>query len=617
MSRTNNVRGPTSALTDFLRASGITPTTIANRAATRVRPQDQDQPVAGPSTAQESEPITSANRSTARSRRSTRASGYASDDLDQPEGEVEAGDAMDVDEAEEQATPAKKRKLTKAAEAKLKAKEKKKGKKGSGDEADPDEDAYTALSKSLWTNGASKPPVGSFENCAICNKQFTVTKYTMAANSGNGYLCHQCAKAGGNDPFKKPAIPKKRKAPADKRNITNFEEKRFPSLVSVCIQLITKHIDDIDALGDIGTLNVEAISKALSKNRGLTPENAHLFYNAGNASLTLFDATNLPSPAFETLAYHNANLTSLRLDFCGHLDDKAFKVFSTSLASLERIELLGPFLVRPLGWQSFFKSHPNLEAFLITQSPRFDDACVKSLVENCPGLKELRLKEIGHMNDVFLKEIRGFKKGLQYLDLSDPSQSCGEDAMIALLRSVACKSLSHLNLSKHDLLSDEFLSKGLLPFTKILRSLTLSYLPELTDTGVSTFFSDWTNAALVSIDLSRNDQLGNAALESLMKHSGSQLEELNVNGWKEVGEDALMMVGRLGKELKRVDVGWCREMNDFVMKFWLEGEIVRRASKGGCTKLEEIKVWGCNKITHACPRKKGVLLIGVESHTSR
>ena len=34
-------------------------------------------------------------------------------------------------------------------------------------------------------------------------------------------------------------------------------------------QLITKHIDDIEALGDIGSLNVEAISKALSKNRGL------------------------------------------------------------------------------------------------------------------------------------------------------------------------------------------------------------------------------------------------------------------------------------------------------------------------------------------------------------
>ena len=98
-------------------------------------------------------------------------SGYASDNLDEPEGGDTAGDAMDVDgEDEENTVSTRKRKRTKAAEAKLKAKEKKK--KGSDDD-DEDEDAYTALSKSLWSNVSSKPPVGSFENCAVCKKQFT------------------------------------------------------------------------------------------------------------------------------------------------------------------------------------------------------------------------------------------------------------------------------------------------------------------------------------------------------------------------------------------------------------------------------------------------------------
>ena len=81
---------------------------------------------------------------------------------------------MAVDDEERENLSSKKHKLTKAAQAKLKAKEAEKaGKKGSDDESG-DEDAYTALSKSLWTNGASKPPVGSFENCAACGKQFTV-----------------------------------------------------------------------------------------------------------------------------------------------------------------------------------------------------------------------------------------------------------------------------------------------------------------------------------------------------------------------------------------------------------------------------------------------------------
>ncbi|KAF8959677.1 hypothetical protein BDZ97DRAFT_1666772 [Flammula alnicola] len=523
---------------------------------------------------------------------------------------------MDVDE---EPAPAKKRKLSKAAEAKLKAKQKK-GKKDSDDDDDGEDDAYTALSKSLLTNGASKPPVGSFENCAVCGKQFTVTKYTMAASSGKGFLCHQCAKAGGNDPFKKPAVPKKRKAPADKRKITNFEEARFPSLVSVCIQLITKHINDIDVLGDIGAMNVEAISKALSKNRGLTPENVHLFYNPANASLTLFDATNLPSPALETLAYHNRNLVSLRLDFCGHLDDASFNVFSTSLPSLERIELLGPFLVRTPAWQKFFKSHPNLEGFLITQSPRFNEDCIKSLVVHCPGIKDLRLKEIGQMNDSFLSEIQELEGGLHYLDISDPSHSCSDEALVALISAVG-EDLISLNVSKHISLTDDFLKDGLLPHVKHLESLTLSYLPELTDAGVSQFFDAWSkrkhNNALSSLDISRNDALGSLALESILKHSGKKLTELNINGWKDVGEKALKVIGRVGVELRKLDVGWCRAVDDFVVQMWLEGETKRNVKTGGCRHLEELKVWGCNRVTSACPKKRGVMILGVESHTAR
>ena len=83
------------------------------------------------------------------------------------------------EDAQEEKPAAKKRKLTKAAEAKLKAKEKAKKKKGKNDDGDDDDnnsegDAYNALSKSFWSNNGSKPPVGDFEDCARCEKQFTV-----------------------------------------------------------------------------------------------------------------------------------------------------------------------------------------------------------------------------------------------------------------------------------------------------------------------------------------------------------------------------------------------------------------------------------------------------------
>lgn len=319
--------------------------------------------------------------------------------------------------------------------------------------------------------------------------------------------------------------------------------------------------------------------------------------------LILICAQDLPSPALETLAYHNANLVSLRLDFCGHLDDTAFKIFSTSLPALKRIELLGPFLVRSPAWQDFFKSHPKLEGFLITQSPRFDDACIKALVKHCPGITDLRLKEVGKLDDSFLDQIKLLKRGLSYLDLSDPSHSCSDKGMIALIRAVG-KTLTHLNVSSHADLSDQFLAKGFLPHVKSLETLVLSHLPELTDAGLSEFFENWTkNPPLTSLDISRNDALTGVSLNGILDHSGGSLVELNINGLKDVEEEALRKIGKTCPALKKLDVGFCRCVDNFVIQAWLEGEVYKGVRTGGCSHLEELKVWGCNKVTVSCPKK--------------
>jgi len=159
-------------------------------------------------------------------------------------------------DSEDDAPAEKKRKLSKTTTEKYRTGAKKKAKKFDDDDYDNGEDdAYTALSKSLWTNksGNPKPPIGSREKCAKCSKQFTMvrfstllsashsyfvkTKYTMAANPQPGYLCHLCVKASGTDPFKKPRAPRRRKPATEKRNITNYQERRFPTLVSLCIKV--------------------------------------------------------------------------------------------------------------------------------------------------------------------------------------------------------------------------------------------------------------------------------------------------------------------------------------------------------------------------------------------
>ncbi|KAH9923728.1 RNI-like protein [Epithele typhae] len=593
MSRRNNVRGPTSALTEFLRESGITPTTIARRARTRQVPQDQ--PTAGPSNQAQGEQ--EGGNEDSEMAEAQENGGYASDDLDEPE---------------EDEPPPKKQKISRAAAAKQKAAEKakakgkgKKGKKGDEDDdyEDDEDDPYSALSK-MWKNDVSKPPVGSFEDCVRCSKQFTVTKYTMAANPPPGWLCHNCAKSSGADPFKKPAAARKRKTASDKRTVVSYEERRFPSLASVCIQVITKHIDDVDALGDIGGMNMDEIAKALANNRSLNAENVMLFYNIENEQLTLYDVTNLTPPALCALASLNPNLTSLRLDFCGRMDDSVAAEWATSLPHLKRIELLGPFLVRAPSWQNFFREHPSLEGFLITQSPRFDLECMNALVKNCNlNLKELRLKEVGKMADNLLECLDPLNTQLTYLDISYPGigDALSTVAIIDLLGRIGGP-LEHLDLSGNLNVTDAVLFQGIKPYARNLSALALADCVDLTDAGVAEFFGTWSAGAVAALDFSRIPELSDAALGALLNHSAASLTRLSINGWKDLSDTALQALPKMADGLRRLDVSWCRAVDDWFVKSLLEQ----------CSELEDLKVWGCGRLTAHCARKRGVNIDGIE-----
>ncbi|KAF8199930.1 hypothetical protein K438DRAFT_1822849 [Mycena galopus ATCC 62051] len=456
----------------------------------------------------------------------------------------------------------------------------------------------------MYKSSTPKPPVGSFAECASCDKQFTVTKYTMASGSGPGFLCHPCAKAGGNDPFKKPAAPRKRKTPADKRTVVHIEERSFPTLVSICIDVVARHIDDVEAFGDIGALNMEAISKALSKNRSLTSENAALFYGAENTKLALYDATNLSPDGFSTLGHLNPNLTNLRLDLCGPLNDTVMASWNNSFPNLVSLELLGPFLVREGAWIAFLNSHPNLEAFLITQSPRFSLDCLDTLVANSKTtLRRLGLREVGKLCDEWLESI-GEITNLTYLDLAEPSVSLTDDAVVALL-GAAGANLADLDLSGHGALTDDVLAHGLDPHLPNLTSLALTHLPELTDAGVAAFFSTFENGGLVRLNLAHNPELGTEALEGIVAHSGTTLRELNINGWKDVAEGAVNQLAGV-RDLRKLDVGWCRSVDDWVVKKILES----------CRSLTELKVWGCNRVEGKWGEtRRGVKIYGIESQS--
>jgi len=287
------------------------------------------------------------------------------------------------------------------------------------------------------------------------------------------------------------------------------------------------------------------------------------------------------------------------------MNDVVLESWSSSLPVLQSIELLGPFLVKASAWKTFFQSHPRLKSFLITQSPRFDVECMKTLVETShESLQRLGLREIGKMSDEFLEHIAQLSGTLTYLDLADPAESCSEGAMITLL-SVLGPTLTHLDLSGHITLTDGVLHQGLKSAAQ-LEGLVLSNLPELTDEGVAKFFSDWEGPPLSLLSMSRNPFLATTALTAVIKHSGASLRDLNINGWKDVEQSTLGTIGNM-TELKKLDWGWCRNVDDFIMKDLLTN----------CKGLQEVKVWGCNKVEGkwvSSDTKTKAKVFGIEYH---
>jgi DNA repair protein RAD7 len=326
------------------------------------------------------------------------------------------------------------------------------------------------------------------------------------------------------------------------------------------------------------------------------------------------------------------------------MKDDVLKYWSMHLSLLRAVDLLGPFNVRAEAWISFIEGTKlPLERFCITQSPRFDLQCLEALHKRCrSSLVALRLKEISKLDDDWLNLVADFTN-LASLDISRPARSVSDDALIALLAQIGDK-LSHLDISGHEDLSDSILLQGVKLHATSLASFSASDLPLLTDEGVSRLFAaklkpeasetldvqmrdgegDDTSSTedavmneaddlgglpeidatcslspLEQVDLSRSPALGSRALAALLQHSGNTVLDLNINQWKDVDNETLLTVGPSAPHLTKINIGWCRNVDNFVVKALLDS----------CPNLKLILCSGCNRLTRDCPRKVRILFV--------
>lgn len=212
-------------------------------------------------------------------------------------------------------------------------------------------------------------------------------------------------------------------------------------------------------------------------------------------------------------------------------------------------------------------------------------------------MKELRLKRFSKIDDEWLPVIAKFKK-LETLDLSIPGHtSLTDEPVIDMLKAIG-KNLESLSLGCHNKLTDRTLLEGILKFCPNVRRLDLSYVADFappqededyeksgfTSEGYAEFLQKWKESGhegLIEADFEYDHEMKSDALLALISHSKETLEKLNIKGWREVSEEALTQLQKC-PELKELNLGWCRNVTDYVMKDILTD----------CKGIEVVKVWG-------------------------
>jgi DNA repair protein RAD7 len=153
---------------------------------------------------------------------------------------------------------------------------KKKPKKAESDEDISDEEVDTSKYGRAAFSHKKRAPVmqaGKIEFCHICSQRFTITAYTKHSPDGEGLLCHNCGSV--EQAVQKKETPKRKRTKFGKgtaKMILEGRDDRVGKLQDICIKVwtavmllikvIARHIHDVEALGDIGTVNMDRVCQS-------------------------------------------------------------------------------------------------------------------------------------------------------------------------------------------------------------------------------------------------------------------------------------------------------------------------------------------------------------------
>lgn len=608
----SGVRGPNSALTEFLRVEGITD-------AFRERRQRQEDSPSSTTPAPES----------------VRSS---SEDAP-PVAQTRVRQVVDDEEQEIRAAGRKKRRIARSRGANGSP-----GDDGSDSGSDSDFKASDVDNDDDLDEAFKK--FGEEDICVECGNPFTLTVYSRYLDDLKGYLCEDC-----NEILKK----KERNARRNQLNARKKRKKlaqalldkktvRLPTLQDVCIKAITLNIGDVEALGEIGQLNINKILRILSKNRSLNDSTVSLFLNPEVKSLEFWDCSNVSSDSFNQIAAYCSKLESLTIFMCGQFHNDNLAYYQDKLPQLTKLSFNGPFLISNQFWQDFFdQAKCNLQEFEVRNTHRFGNQALISLLENRgAGLTSLKLSRLDGLDSASVYELIPqylTPSLLTSLEISYPykEELISDDLLIHIL-AITGESLRYLNVDGCTNLTDAFLTEGIAKFCPNLEVLSMRNLDLVTDDGFVEAFTEFAvinTGGLTTVDFTKCVGLGDKAVNALFNHSGETLVEASLNSLDRLSKSFLLQIltedtAQWKKDLQnsikdgindsiqteeekqyfyskvslplltKLDIGFVRSFDDEVTEIFSEM----------CPKLTYLEVYGDNRCTSKAKVRSDLLVIG-------
>ena len=471
---------------------------------------------------------------------------------------------------------------------------------------------------------------GEISECADCGKPFTLTVYSRYLAARKGYLCDECnelvkeqERASRRSQF---AARKRRKKVA--LALLDRTRVRIPKLQDVCIRKITENIGDVDALGDIGQANINKVAQILSKNRSLDDSTIPLFLNPTITLLRLWDCSNVDSDSLNKIVAFCPKLQSLTLFMCGQFHNDNLEYYGTNLTELTSLALNGPFLISESAWLDYFAGGGSrLSEFELRNTHRFGNDSLISLLEGCgSSLTSLKLSRLDGLKEAAVYGLIPhylLASKLVHLELSYPhAPGLITDDLIINILSVTGDTLVSLNVDGCTDLTDRFLTEGVAKFCPRLTHLSMDSLDQVSNEGFSAAFDDYSkvnSGGLIGVNLRKCGLLANEAVYSLLKHSGKTLVELNLNSLRLLTKDLLIDVllpRKVDQDspfdplelplLTTLDIGFVRVVDNMVLL--LLGQ--------KCPKLAILEIYGDNRCTKQANVRSDLLVIGRQSDTA-